>query len=288
MKILKFFVMLLILGSLLLLLIKDIVITKQLFYPINNLTHQSKNQTYISNPNATTIDSINAKLYCELAERNFKASNGVFSSIQWTYTFTGALITLFITLFGFLGWKFVIPMLLNKQIKDWADSSTEFKKIKTDILENSREMNIALAILYRNDGLSRWEQKVNDRAIELTEKALIFFKKACTEAKPRSKDDQILWGTICGNLSYYYAESGNHAKYDEALKYARISLTIGKKYHVMHLVENFPYVVKQYAVKDPLIKKEAKEILNAYKGDLLSAGILKPKDIEEYESYLSK
>jgi len=288
MKTIKILGLTIILGTILFLLIKDTLLTQQL---LNNINNQNVKPPItvpsMSTPNMVNVDSATAKLYCEVAERNFKASKGVFDSIQWTYTFTGALISLFITLFGFLGFKFILPMLLNKQIKSWAENSKEFHKIKADIQENSREMNIALAQVYRNNGLSRWKEGVPDRAIELTEQAFLFFRKACPERKPRNKDDQILWGTICGNLSYYYAENKNHAKYDDALKYAKIALTIGKKYHIMPLVENFPYVVKQYDMKNTLLREEAKEIITMYKEDLLKIPGIKAEEIKAYEDYFS-
>ena len=288
MKTLKIITASAVLAILLLLLAKDILITKQFLCVKSNLTTQPYQQTSVSAPASPTLDSANAKAYCELAERNFKASEGIFSSIQWTHTFTIAFITLFITLFGILGFNFVLPKILNKQIRDWANNSVEFKKIKKDIQENSREMNIALTQVYITNGLSRWKEGVLERAIEQTEKAQVFFRKACPRGEPRAKDDQILWGTLCGNLSYYYAESKNHAKYDEALKCAKIALTIGKKYHIMNLVENFPYVIKQYDMKNPLLKKEAKELVELYKQDLLKIPGMKPEEITAYERYFSQ
>ncbi len=39
---------------------------------------------------------------------------------------------------------------MNKQIKNWVEKSEDLKKIRRDLAETSKEMNIALAQIYKN------------------------------------------------------------------------------------------------------------------------------------------
>lgn len=235
-----------------------------------------------------TEDKRLAEIYLALSEKNLKASESLLSAINWTCTFSGMAITLLITVLGFVGWKYFLPHIVEKEIKSWAEKSVEFNSIKQELKETSKEMNLALSQLYRNDGLKRWNEGIIDRSIELTVKSHHFFKKAFPKEIPKTKDEEIQWGTICGNLAYYYAQEQNHAKYAQALDYSKIALDIGKRYHMLHLVEDFIYVVKKFDVKDKEARGEAIQMLKNYKDEFIKYKILGEQEIKEYEEYYKK
>lgn len=222
------------------------------------------------------------------SDAKLDAAQAILSAVQWTHTFTIIMITVVVTILGFLGVKVIFPILITSQIKKWVKDSEELKKIKSDIEESSIEMNIALAQSYKDEGLDRYREGAVNRAIELTERSASFFKKAFPTELPQTKDEVILWGTICGNLAYYYAEGKNHAKYAEALDYSKVALSIGKKHNVLNLIEDFLYVVKNYNIKHDRTREEAKKILNNYKDDFLKANILNEDDVKKYETYCSE
>ncbi|MBA7532879.1 hypothetical protein ES705_25109 [subsurface metagenome] len=171
--------------------------------------------------------------------------------------------------------------------EETRQATKEIEKLQDSMGGAYHEVNIALARIYLRDGLDRWIQNNVDRAIELTEKALDFMKKEYPIKPPKTKNEEIIWGFIRGNLAYYYAQSKNQAKYAEALNFSNEALDIGKKYNLLQLIEDYIYVVKEYRVEDGEYYKTAKQLIDIYSDDFINRRIITSKKLKEYEDYYS-
>lgn len=232
------------------------------------------------------------EIYLALTEKNLKTSESILSSVKWTYTFTGMVITLVAVVLGFLGIKYAFPNAVDKQIKEWIKSSEEINTIKKELKGTSKEANISLAWTYMDKGLEYYYRKNKelDRVIELTERSLSFLKKAFN-FRPNNFDEIKLWGMIHGNLAYYYAEKKDVAKYKNALEYADEAYIIGKDYKVLDLIDNYIFTVVYYDVNDKRYVDKARELFETW-GRILENEILTSEEDKEilnnYKKFFSE
>lgn len=214
------------------------------------------------------IDKIKS-IYSDISDEKLKLSQIFLSSVRRTYIFIGGVITFVFTILVFLGCKYAFPRVLKKTVEEEIKRNEHIKTVSTRLEEACRETNIALARLCLREGLSRYKEKNLKRAIELTERALKFIKKNYPSKAPESKEEEILWGIIHGNLAYYYAEEKDVSKYNQALEYAQDCLVVGRKHNIMSLIDDYLFTVFSYDVKDTTIKENASKIFQSWGKKLL-------------------
>ena len=248
-------------------------------YP--RLYYQSSTQMYDERIN---------EIYLSLTENNLKTTEALITSVRWSFAFVLTVISVVIAILGLLGFKYFFPTYINARIKEWIEGSEEIKTLKKDLGESYKQQQFLFSKTYVNDGLSQFKKGNVERAIEHTVKSLEFAKNSFRDQLqlPKSKDEELLWGYIHGNLGYYYARLNNIEKYTPALECAKIALAIGTKYNRMALIEDYLYIIKQYKVEKKGMIENAKLILESYKDQFQRNQIIKEEEIRDYEQYFEE
>lgn len=256
----------------------------QLIQPSNNSTVIPFRQPInIESGCLKSQEQIN-KIYLELIEKDLKTSESILGGIQWFYVCLGGIISLVVGFLGFIGFKVIFPRMVNRHVQKLLVENKDLQDVRKANIESVRELNFVMAQGYKSEGASIWERNLG-RAIELTERAVELVKKCLVVNDRLSKEESINCGFIYGNLSYYYAVKGDFTKYDEALSYARVALSTGKKYHILDLIEDFIFVVKQYDIKDRKIVRIACKEFFLYKDEFIKFKIISVEELQDYEEY---
>lgn len=228
------------------------------------------------------IDKINS-IYLDISDEKLKLSKSILSSVRGTYIFIGVILTLVITVLGYLGVQHVFPKLIEKKVEKGIEDMVQRK-----LQETYKETNIALARICFRDGFTRYKEKKLKRAVELTERALEFMKKSYPSGAPEGKEEEIFWGMVHGNLAYYYAEQKDVSKYNEALKYAQESLVMGRKHNILCLIDDYLFTIFSYDVKDEAIKENASKIFQSWGKELLETNEIDRNRYKDYETFFGK
>ena len=237
------------------------------------------------------IDEVH-KIYSNISDEKLKLSKLFLSSVRGTWIFVAAVLTLVLGILGFLGCKYAFPKAVEKAVEkgvvDELERSERIKNVYVKLEETYKETNMALARICVRDGFACYKEKKLKRAVELAEKALEFMEKSYPSGAPEGKEEQIFWGTVHGNLAYYYAEQKDVSKYNEALEYAQKSLIVGRRHNILWLIDDYLFTIFSYDVKDETIKENATKIFQSWGEELLKTNEIDRNRYKDYETFFGK
>lgn len=212
------------------------------------------------------VEVLAAKCLLEISEKNLVAPQVIL----------GIIISILAILGGSVGYLVRRGILtrINENIEELKELR---KELTMDAYELFGRINELAAVTY-------WRDKNYNRAFYFGEKAIENFEKVWGKEPKKQEVKEILY-KYKSNLAYFYVEAGRDDKKNEAIRYAKEGLEIGKTTNDIQLIDNYLYVLMKFA---PMSYKD--EWLQTYEN--FKQAILKirqkPGEKKEIESYYEK